>query len=95
MGCVVMYMRSQTTNRLKPVWLRSKDQGNRWIQGQISINKTSSYQVGFKIFVYIVMTRVWWATPKLNFRCHSLYVNGFYIFQTLVPHEIYNAGDQP
>ena len=47
MGCVVIYIRSQATSRLKPVWLRCQDQGNHWIQGQISINVTSSYQVSF------------------------------------------------
>ena len=45
MSCVVIYIRSQATNRLKPVWAKSQDQGDRWIQGQISINETSSYQV--------------------------------------------------
>ena len=59
MGCVVMYIRSQAETRVKPVWLRSKDQGNRWIQGQISINETSSYQVRCEKCVYsLVMKRV-------------------------------------
>ena len=45
MSCVVIYIKSQATNRLKPVWLRSQDEGDHWIQGKISINETSSYQV--------------------------------------------------
>ena len=52
MGCIVIYIKSQATNELKPIWLRSQDQGNHWIQGEISINETSSYQVSFKMFVY-------------------------------------------
>ena len=43
-----IYIKSQATNKLKPVWLRSQDQGDHWIQGQISINETSSYQVSRK-----------------------------------------------
>ena len=46
MGCVVVYIRRQGADRLQPLWLRSKDQGNSWIQAQVSINDTSSYQVG-------------------------------------------------
>ena len=57
MSCVVIYIKSQATNRLKPVWLRSQDQGNHWIHGQISINETSSYQVSFKFFVYSIWIR--------------------------------------
>ena len=49
MGVVVVYIKSQATNRLKPVWLRSQDHGDLWIQGKISINETSTYQVSFKI----------------------------------------------
>lgn len=45
MSCVVIYIKRQATNRLKPVWLRSQDQGDHWIQGKISINETLSYQV--------------------------------------------------
>ena len=45
MSCVVMYIKRLITNRLKPVWLRSQDRGNRWIRGQISINETASHQV--------------------------------------------------
>ena len=45
MGCVVIYIKSQVTNRLKPVWMRSEDRGDYWIQGHISINETRSYQV--------------------------------------------------
>ena len=51
MSCVVIYIKSQATNRLKAVWLRSRDQGKHWIQGKISINETSSYQVSFKMLV--------------------------------------------
>ena len=43
-----IHVKSQATNKLKPVWLRSQDQGDHWIQGQISINETSSYQVSRK-----------------------------------------------
>ena len=45
MSCLAIYIRHQATNRLKPVWVKSQDQGDRWIQGQISINETASYQV--------------------------------------------------
>ena len=51
MSCVVIYINFQAKNRLKPVWLRFRDQGNHWIQGKISINETSSYQVSCKMFV--------------------------------------------
>jgi len=45
MSCLVIYIRHQATNRLKPVWVKSRNQGDGWIQGQISINETASYQV--------------------------------------------------
>ena len=45
MGCVVMYIRIQAAEKLQPIWLRSKDQGDRWIQGQLSINYNLTYQV--------------------------------------------------
>jgi len=45
MSCLAIYIRHQATNRLKPVWAKSQDQGDRWIQGQISINETENYQV--------------------------------------------------
>ena len=45
MSCVVIYIRSQDSNKLKPVWLKSENHGNRWLQGQISINETGIYQV--------------------------------------------------
>ncbi len=48
MSCVIIYIKSQATNRFKPVWLKSEDQGNRWIRGQISINETGSYQVSVR-----------------------------------------------
>ena len=49
MSCVVMYIKSRATNRLKPVWLKSLNRGNRWIQRQISINETKSYQVSWEM----------------------------------------------
>jgi len=51
-SCVVIYIKFHATNRLKPVWLRCRDQGNHWTQGKISISETSSYQVSFKMFVF-------------------------------------------
>ena len=45
MSRVVIYLKRQATNRLKPVWLRSQDHGDHWIQERISIDETSSYQV--------------------------------------------------
>ena len=45
MSCVIIYIKSQATNRSKPVWLKSEDRGNHWIKGQISINETEMYQV--------------------------------------------------
>ena len=59
MSCVVIYIKSQAANRLRPVWLRSQDQGNQWIQGKISISETSSYQVSCKVF----------STEKIGPRC--------------------------
>ena len=46
MSRLVIYIKSQATNKL--IWLRSQDQGDHWIQAQISINETSSYQVSRK-----------------------------------------------
>ena len=45
MGCVVMYIRIQAGEKLQPIWLRSKDQGDRWRQGQLSIYGNFKYQV--------------------------------------------------
>ncbi|PFX15365.1 G-protein coupled receptor GRL101 [Stylophora pistillata] len=45
MGCVVMYIRKRAAKKLKPIWLRSKDQGDRWIQGQLSIENSFTYQI--------------------------------------------------
>ena len=56
MGCVAVYIR-QAANRLQPLWLRTKNQGNRWIQGQVSINDTSSYQVGCHYLNYSLCSR--------------------------------------
>ena len=60
MGCIVIYIRSQSANLLKPLWLRSEDVGDHWIQGQISINETTSYQVSCKKFAYSISKRVLW-----------------------------------
>ena len=46
MSRLVIYIKSQATN--KSIWSRSQDQGDHWIQAQISINETSSYQVSRK-----------------------------------------------
>ena len=51
MGCLVIYIKSQATNKFKPVWFRSQDQGDHWVQGKISINETSSYQVSFEMWL--------------------------------------------
>ena len=51
MGCLVIYIKSQATNKFKPVWFRSQDQGDHWVQGKISINETSSYQVRFEMWL--------------------------------------------
>ena len=53
MGCIVIYIRSQAANTLKPVCLRSGDRGDQWIQRKISINETTSYQVSCKMFACI------------------------------------------
>ena len=45
MGCVVMYIRIQAGEKLQPIWLRSKDQGDRWRQGKLSIYSNFTYQV--------------------------------------------------
>ena len=51
MSCVIIYIRNQATDRLRPVWLKSENQGDGWIQGRISVNETSSYQVSCEVFV--------------------------------------------
>ena len=48
MSCVVIYLRDQGSNSLRPLWLKSENRGNRWIRGQISINETAVYQVSFR-----------------------------------------------
>ena len=48
-GCVVIYIRNQDINGIKPVWLKSGNQGNRWIREQISINETGMYQVSLEL----------------------------------------------
>ena len=45
MGCVVMYIRIQAAEKLQPIWLRSKDQGDRWTQGKLNIKSNLMYQV--------------------------------------------------
>ena len=50
MSCVVIYIRSQGSNGLKPVWLKSENRGNRWLQGQVNINETGIYQVSWIVF---------------------------------------------
>ena len=45
MSCVVIYIRNKDRNRIKPVWLKSEDRGDRWTRGQISFNETGMYQV--------------------------------------------------
>ena len=49
MSCVVIYIRNQDTNGIKPVWFKSGNQGNRWIREQISINETGMYQVSLEL----------------------------------------------
>jgi len=51
MSCVVIYIRRLVNKKLKPVWLKSQDRGERWLQGQISINETLSYQVSCEMSV--------------------------------------------
>ena len=69
MSCVVIYIKRLITNRLKPVWLRSQNRGNRWIRGQISINETASYQVSCEMSVKGVQSLYfelfWHARTKL------------------------------
>ena len=68
MGCVVIYIKSQAPNRLKPVWLRSQDQGNHWISGRISINETLSYQVSYNFCLQHLIYK----KQKYNGTCHAL-----------------------
>jgi len=68
MGCVVIYIKSQASNRLKPVWLRSQDQGNHWITGRISINETLSYQVSYNFCLQHLIYK----KQKYNGTCHAL-----------------------
>lgn len=49
MSCVVIYIKRQSANKLTPVWLKSENQGNLWIQAQVSINETAYYQVSFAV----------------------------------------------
>ena len=45
MSCIVIYIKRQDSNKLKPLWLKSENRGDLWIRGQISINESSVYQV--------------------------------------------------
>ena len=45
MSCIVIYIKRQDSNNLKPLWLKSENRGDLWIRGQISINESSVYQV--------------------------------------------------
>ena len=54
MSCVVIYIRRQGSNRLRPVWLKSENRGRVWTRGQISINETGIYQVSCAVFVSTV-----------------------------------------
>ena len=45
MSCIVIYIKRQDSNKLKPLWIKSENRGDLWIRGQISINESSVYQV--------------------------------------------------
>lgn len=47
MSCVVIYVRNQNENRIKPVWLKSENKGDQWIREQVSLNGTGQYKVGY------------------------------------------------
>lgn len=47
MSCVVIYVRNQNENRIKPVWLKSENKGDHWIREQVSLNGTGQYKVGY------------------------------------------------
>lgn len=51
MSCVVIYVRNQNENRIKPVWLKSENKGDRWIREQISLNETGQYKVGYVVMI--------------------------------------------
>ena len=51
MSCVVIYVRNQNENRIKPVWLKSENKGDQWIREQISLNETRQYKVGYVVMI--------------------------------------------
>lgn len=51
MSCVIIYVRNQNENRIKPVWLKSENKGDQWIREQISLNKTGQYKVGYVVMI--------------------------------------------
>lgn len=51
MSCVVIYVRNQNENRIKPVWLKSENKGDQWIREQISLNETGQYKVGYVVMI--------------------------------------------
>lgn len=51
MSCVVIYVRNQNENRIKPVWLKSENKGDQWIREQISLNETGQYKVGYFVMI--------------------------------------------
>lgn len=51
MSCVVIYVRNQNENRIKPVWLKSENKGDQWIRQQISLNETRQYKVGYVVMI--------------------------------------------
>ena len=68
MSCVIIYIKIQATNRLKPVWLKSQDRGDRWIPGKISINETGNYQVSYnEIIGCIGFIRVIHGATKMQY----------------------------
>ena len=57
MSCVVIYIKRQGSDRLKPVWLKSENRGNQWLQGQVNINETGIYQVSWIVFFNIIIDK--------------------------------------
>ena len=47
MSCVAVYIKNETSNVKKVLWLKSGNRGRKWIKGQVDIRETGIYQVKY------------------------------------------------
>lgn len=60
----------------KPQWMRQGDQGNRWIQGEYTVEHTGNVQVRFSLPVYIYAEFIFIVnTPVIDRHITYLYRN--------------------